>query len=141
MRNVSRIDIVMENCEVLGLPAASVGAMSVRGIERTIGRIAVNAITEMVRCGEFSIELLPNANVTERYLDGWGARSDGDLPFKRLQAHNDICAIDVIYYDGTNEYIYVPWGGDDDYTNEYQRSEMTQDGRLRITIEETEVSA
>lgn len=140
MRKVSRIDLVLENCEAIGVPAESIGGLIIRGIERSIVRIAVNAIKETVRCSGFYVELLPAMNVTTAYLGGWGARSAGDLPFARLRRHIDICAIDVIYDDGANEYIYVPWGGDSDYTNEYQRSEMTQDGRLRITIEETGVS-
>jgi hypothetical protein len=138
MRSVSRIDIVLENCEVIGVPAENVGEMRISGISRTISRIAVNSINETTRCKEFFIELLPSANETAAFQLTF---DDGFLPFERLTLHHDICAIDVIYDDGTNEYIYVPWGGLSDYVNEAIQTTLTQNGRLRITIEETEVSA
>lgn len=138
MRNVSRIDIVLENCEVIGVLAENIGGLQVSGIYHTISRIASNSIRKITRCGSFSIKLLPTANVLTTYLTEWSAQDGGDLPFKRLQEHRDICAIDVIYDDGTNEHIFVPWGGYCEYTNAYQHDEITQDGSLRITIEETE---
>lgn len=138
MRSVSRIDIVLENCEVICVPAESIGRFYVSGIYRTISMVAVNSINEATRCKEFFIELLPTANDPAVFRLAFG---EGALPFDRLTRHHDVCAIDVIYDDGTNEYIFVPWGGLSDYVNEAMQTTLTQNGRLHITIEETEVSA
>lgn len=134
MRRVSRIDLVLENCEVICVPEEKIRRFHVTGISRTVERIAVNSIRENTRCEELFVELLPGANVATAFQTALG----DVLPFDRLVRHRDICAIDVIYEDGTNEYIYVPWGGDSDYTNESQRSELTEEGRLQITVGETE---
>lgn len=140
MRRVERIDIVLENCEVIEIKAEDTGTIYVGEIYRTIWRVASNSISEIVRSKSVIIELLDRANCSESYANTWSGNEE--LPFDRLTKHRDICALDIVYTDGTNDYIYVPWGGDDDYENSYQESAVTSEGSLRIRIEEkSEVTA
>lgn len=134
MRRVERIDIVLENCEVIKIRAEDSGSCYVGEIDRTIRRVASNSISEVARSKSVIIELLDRANCSESYATTWDGNEE--LPFDRLTKHRDICALDIVYTDGTNDYIYVPWGGDDDYENSYQESVVTSEGSLRIRIEE-----
>ena len=57
---------------------------------------------------------------------------------ERICKHSDICNLDLVYEDGTNEYIRVPWG-DKEYSNEYQTNEIQELRKnkvLRISIVE-----
>ena len=46
--------------------------------------------------------------------------SDEKVTFKeRIQKGKDITHVDIMYEDGSNQYIQLPWGSISEYTNDY----------------------
>lgn len=117
MNNIKYIDIVTENLEVIRINRNEIGVFHIHNIQRCISRLASNYITDYLSAEEVLIQISPNANTELSFISNI---EDNQLPFDRIIKHSDITHIDVIYEDGKNEYISVPWGGESDYENPYQ---------------------
>ena len=123
---VKQIDIVLENCEVFKVPIEHID-ISATGIKRNIStwnsdgtvldELSADKVILIINSGAFNI----TSNFDESLLD-------------RITKHQDISHIDIIYDDGTNDYVAVPWG-DEEYVNTKQSSTVDED-RLIIRIEE-----
>ena len=130
MRQVEKIMLVFENCETAELSAgdmykSDVYSLHIENVSKNIRTVGVNAVYEVIACNHVSFILNPNANQNMQW-------SEIDL-FECLSKYRDITHIDVMYDDGTDDYIEVPWG-DDDYDNEYQSASFLDDGRLKVEI-------
>ncbi|SDW24612.1 MULTISPECIES: hypothetical protein [Paenibacillus] len=135
MKDVVFIELVLENCESIEIVAEHMREVRISDITRSIRRIACNSVSETVVCEHFFATIEPQANVGTAYTFWSG---DTASPFGRLTEHSDITALSIRYRDGSSEYIYVPWGGDYDYINDYQRVVLNDDGSLTITIDAKE---
>ena len=130
MRQVEKIMLVFENCETAELSAgdmykSDVYSLHIKDVSKQIRTYALNSVCEVITCSYVSFILNPNANQNMQW-------SEIDL-FECLSKYRDITHIDVMYDDGTDDYIEVPWG-DDDYDNEYQSASFLEDGRLKVEI-------
>ena len=57
-------------------------------------------------------------------------------PLERIMQCNDIVSIDVYFKDKKQpKEIYMPWDGDDNQDNEYQKTYMNQFGDLYIVVD------
>ena len=134
---VESINIILENCEVIGINRQYVGAFYITDIKRTISRLAMNSISDTINSDEIFIQVSSKANDVSAYLTTWGDNTT--KPFDRIRQHNDITAIEIVWENKTNEYIYVDWGGNSDYTNSNQTSAINETtGDLYIAVSENE---
>lgn len=135
MKEVKSIELVLENCEMIEIKREHIGSFNLSNIRRSISRIAANSICDSLSAEDAFIQISSKANTINSYSFTWD--DNKILPFDRLTQHKDITAIEIHYEDGSNEYIYVNWGGKSDYTNLYQTSKINQHtGDLYIAISE-----
>jgi hypothetical protein len=128
MKDIKEIEIVFENCEAFTVPYKYVHTLIVDGFKNHIliqsnnGRCFDYHSSDYVYLQiEDSPEIVPDVNFTN--------------PFKkRILQYNDITQITLVYIDDEKFNFCVPWGGDDDYTNEAQIVEVLENGRIAITI-------
>ena len=111
-RKIQRLDLVFENCDVYSLNAEMIVICIIDKIYNNIGincfQYENGEVFDSIHCEEFCIV------INQKGLQVKG-RLDEDILEKRLE-FKDITHIDIIYNDGTNEYITMPW---DDIKSEY----------------------
>lgn len=137
MKEVKSVELILENCEVIEIKREYIGIFHVSDIKKSISRDAINSISDYVTAEEVFIQISSKANNSSSYV---GDLHDGEItPFDRLIRYADITALNIKYQDGSKEYIFVKWGGDSDYTNEYQSVAINEKtGDLYIAISEKE---
>lgn len=138
MKKLKHIDIVLENCEVIQVPASCIYYLGLINVTN-------NKSMHMNRHNKDDIEDYLFAKEVYLYIyDSPGIKNTTDYfmenenCIERICKHSDICNLDLIYEDDTNEYIRVPWG-DEEYKNEYQTNEIQEirnNKVLRISIVE-----
>jgi hypothetical protein len=140
---IRKLELVLENCEVVTIDGKYVGDFYVGDIKREIRRMACNHIDKMDICHAFSIEIHTDAN--KKYAP-FGDRKSETLVFDRLIKYDDITAITIHLYDQYDdnakndtskdiiEHYYMHWDGDDDYNNASQHSKIAKTGWFYMTI-------
>ena len=125
-RYIKGIELGFANVEGSGLLTVGdiydddVYSIGIFDVSRDIVTLACNAAGEIIKAKSVTVILNPKA---------------GRI-FDRIKLCSDIVTVEVSYDDGAKETIYVPWGGDSDYENDWQKAELLEDGRLEITIKE-----
>lgn len=122
-----RIDIVLENCEVFEVPIECINIRAT-GIKRNISTWnddgTVLTVLDELSADKVMIIISSGAfDITSNF--------DNTL-LSRISKCGDITHIDIIYDNGTNDYIAVPWGNEE-YVNTKQSSTV-EGGRLIIKI-------
>jgi hypothetical protein len=137
MKEIKFIELVLENCEIIKIDKQHIGIFRIENIKRSISRVAMNSISDHKSAEEVFIQISSKANNYNSYVTTWSGNET--LPFTRLIKYKDITAISIHYEDDDEEYIYVPWGGESDYKNEYQSCKINEHtGDLYIIISEKE---
>lgn len=130
MKEVSTIELILENCEVISLTPEDIGAFRLVGITEDIARIACNFIGNMKRCSDFFIELLPRAD--RLMQNGF----DDDISvFERIEKYSDITFVDICYTDGSCDSVWLAWG-DDEQCNDWQHSYRSKNGVLYVYVKQ-----
>lgn len=139
MKEIMSIELVLENCEVIKIEREYIGSLFIENITRSISRRAINSIRDSMSAEEVFIQISSEANKAKSYSTTW---SDNEVsPFERLVRCSDITAVSINYQDGSDEYIYVKWGGESDYSNVNQTSAVNErTGDLYIAISEKETA-
>ncbi|MCM3387212.1 hypothetical protein M3649_03585 [Ureibacillus chungkukjangi] len=133
-KEIKQIDIVLENCEVIVIPRNEIGEFSLSGVEKVYSRIASNSISDYLFAKSFYIEIHKDANTLDNVDENF--REFGELPFDRLTKHHDITHVDLIFEDGSNEYICVDWSGESEYINDSQTTyHSAENGSLFIVVD------
>lgn len=134
MRLIKEVEIVFENCEVAILPIEVIGSFHIMGIHDEIHRIACNAIGIQTIAYEVAFELFQEADTINKCEDNSLSVSK---PIERIQKNNDIVALNIIYDDGNEQYIYVDYSDNDKYAgeeNKNQKTHISSDGVLYVVI-------
>lgn len=134
-RKIIGISFGFENVE--GTEMLTVGDMDkddinildISKVKRELLTIACNMAKEMFVAKSVEIILNPKANRKDT-----GLFDEDQRIFERITQCPDIVSIGVYYENGETEFIYVPWGGDSDFVNAWQKTEFVEDGKLRIVI-------
>lgn len=134
-REIERVDIVFENCEVYEVPADCIYRMTVDNIKfQTV--LHFNGLSEFTKPGETSnftsceyASIIINKkgmNLKSSWNEMYGDDEDDSL--KERVKHNDITHFDLIYKDGTHLYVSVPWeDGNSEFDNKYQHNDIRDD--------------
>lgn len=131
MKNIKAIEFVFENCECLTVDSKYIGDILIEGFETNVRRLGVNAIREYTSCERIDLIIYKDANTTsESYGDKYKV-------FDRILSWNDITSICLKYEDDTEQEIYVPWEGENNYyynANNKAQSSFVSDEHLYLTI-------
>ena len=127
MKKIKAIEFVFENLECLTVDSKYIGDFSMEGFETKIMGAGVCTIREYTTCEKFDLVIYKDANITvESYGDKYKV-------FDRILSWNDITSICLKYEDDIEREIYVPWEGENDYSNKAQSS-FISDEHLYLTI-------
>lgn len=141
-KRIKTIDIVFENCEVYSLTPKMIDMCVVNDIRRNIGvnvfQYEDGEVYESLSCKEMLLSINHKGLTT---IGGW---DDKTLLEDRIE-NKDITHLDIIYEDGSNDYISVPWMDKDrnEYINAlqnnlYYQHKFGNDGEsLAIIINDT----
>lgn len=137
-REIESIELVLENLESVKIKREHIGFFEMRGITKSISRLASNSISEILTVNEVFLQICSKANNYSSYVHDW--HDEKIKPFERLMRYKDIVAVEVNFKDGSSECIYVNWESDlDDYTNKNQSVAINKKtGDLYIVISEKE---
>lgn len=131
---INKLEFVLENCEVVVIDGEYIGSLNIGNIERSIRRVACNAISDMQICRHFSISINRNAEDDEKsgskLFNQFGKKS----PLHRLIQYCDITSIYVHFADNRVEQFYVKWDGDE-CENYNQKSYINKFGDLFVVID------
>ena len=127
MKKIKAIEFVFENLECLTVDSKYIGDFSMEGFETKIMGAGVCTIREYTTCEKFDLVIYKDANITvESYGDKYKV-------FDRILNWNDITCICLKYEDDIEREIYVPWEGENNYSNKAQSS-FISDEHLYLTI-------
>ena len=126
--NISKIELVLENCEVVSVDAKYIGKIIARDIFPSIENDGYDDIKPRFYCYTFGIEI-------HKDLNKYGViQSYEYLPsvFDRLTCIYDIAQVVVYYKDGIKETYFTDFEGEEE--NENQESYISAAGHLYIII-------
>lgn len=124
-RKIKQIDIVFENCEVCTLTPAMIEMCLINGINNDIGincfQYTDGEVYDRKNCDSLMLSI--NQKGLSQH-PGFGDYIDDKHVLEERIKYNDITNIDVIYEDGSNDYIGVPWKNKNgnEYINELQNN-------------------
>ena len=134
---ISKVELVLENCESVAIDGKYIGDLRIEDIKRSISRIACNAIFDMSSCDHFSMSINRKAeddkNASDGLFDAFGDEVNHCSPFTRINKWQDITSVYIHFTDSRVEQFYVKWS-DDEYNNHYQKSHINKFGDLFIVI-------
>jgi hypothetical protein len=140
---IRKLELVLENCEVVTIDGKYIGQFFAGEIKKSISRMGCNHIGIMDICYEFGVEIHKDAN--KKYAP-FGDEKWETLAFDRLTQYNDITSVTIHLYDQYNEetrddtskdtveHYYVHWEGDSDYENDVQHSKIANTGWFYMVI-------
>ena len=113
-KNLKYVDLVLEPVESYRIKADDVVRLDISNIYRDLNYYNIHhRMSEYVRCDEASIDIkmaaLQKIETTQYDDDGNVLTLD-----RRLNWWKDLVALDLIYDDDSDDYIYVPWGENDE---------------------------
>ena len=141
-KKLKKIDIVLENCEIIRIPIEQVSHFYANNITNDIWFNEDNDTLDTIfRTDEFNIILRQEANVELKQDYKNGIFEDCKI-FDRLTRYRDITHIDFIFTDDTNLYLEVPYEEENPAVlgspNLFQSSRMNGNGELEIIISNKE---
>lgn len=134
--NIKYIDLVLENCDSVRLEPKDVSRFHIEGITEGIAYYGtykgVSHLSRTRHCTYFGM-LIDNPKEIPQVGFSY---PDNANAYEMIIAHSDITAIDIIYEDGKNEYIYVDFNEYNDNYNINQKNEY-YNNMLEVTITES----
>ncbi|HCT0315769.1 TPA: hypothetical protein LQO10_002427, partial [Staphylococcus pseudintermedius] len=104
---IKYIDLVLENCDVVRLEPKEVIRFDIEGITKEINYYGtykgISDISRTRHCTYFGILIDKPTEIPQVSF----AYPDNTNAYEMITTYSNITAIDIIYEDGTNEYIYV----------------------------------
>lgn len=92
MQFIEKIEINLENCEIITFSAAEIGTFEINGTHFEYKRSGASAIIKTLCSDEFLIEIFSQANRKENFCFSCGTDI---LPFDRLSGVSDIASCGV----------------------------------------------
>lgn len=123
-KQLKSLDIIFENCESINVPAESIEWFWINGFKHTLHFQSPNDVFDHYSADYVTLYLknldkIPTSTIL-------GTELGTDIK-SRIKAYKDVTQITLYYDDETDFNFCVPWGGDSDYTNEYQYVKIGKD--------------
>ena len=132
MTKVKEIVLVLENCEYIKIPTKHLGNIIIEDVDMSVRRTAINAIDKIQTANSIYLEIIKPEII--KTLGMFNEDDEESLSCsQRLMQHEDITSIEVAYDDSKEEY-FVDWDWDSEYINNYQDTQMANNGNLHILI-------
>lgn len=133
---LKNVEIVLENCEVITIPAEDFEYLSIKDVKESCyihsSNFSVNRISEYIY-----MAIKESANILANY-PSMTTKEQTQLPFDRLLNFADITQIHFKFEDENKSYfVYTEWHDEDEYSNRFQKSRLL-DGELIISIKSEE---
>uniref|UniRef100_A0AAU8GTG7 Uncharacterized protein n=1 Tax=Mammaliicoccus phage MSShimriz1 TaxID=3230127 RepID=A0AAU8GTG7_9VIRU len=137
---IEYIDLVLENCDVVRLEPNQVNNFYIEEVTETMSFYGessdgVQHKSNSKRCKYFSIEILNSREILQTSFSDMAFDLDRSSVYEMITNYSDITAVDLIYKDGTNDYIYVDFNEFNDNYNINQK-EVEYGSILRVTVTE-----
>ncbi|EMV3069583.1 hypothetical protein AACG64_000263 [Staphylococcus pseudintermedius] len=133
---IKYIDLVLENYDVVRLEPKEVIRFDIEGITKEINYYGtykgILDISRTRHCTYFGILIDKPTEIPQVSF----AYPDNTNAYEMITTYSNITAIDIIYEDGTNEYIYVDFNEYNDNYNINQKNEY-YNNMLEVTITES----
>lgn len=105
MKKIKSIDLVFENCESAVVPIDAIYFFAISDVRKQYSICNVDEIHEY-NYGKYFGMVFHDLKSLE--YDAWSSGEKRSL-YKRITDHMDITSVDIMYEDGTHDYIGVPW--------------------------------
>jgi hypothetical protein len=130
-KEVKQIDVVFENCEVVTFPKEYIGQFYLGELKEVISRRACNQIDKHLLADKLILEVRDRAALNTKTYSG--------NAFDRVKAYDDITHIDIIYEDGSNDYIGLDYDEGESEgilgaNNINQKSRINKFGDLELLV-------
>lgn len=140
---ITAVELVFENVESYAVPMRFIKNFNLGGLKRSLD---VNNYDKQAKAKP-NYDLFADSlsmSVDPQGLDAIMVGQDGDqyaisgnsveMLLQRIVKFNDIAAVDVLYADGSHQYVNVYWGNFGDSMNTAMRCRKDFDGNLAISI-------
>lgn len=104
-KKLKYIVLGLENCQTMKFYSEDIERINIDNIKTSIS-INRGDATEYLTTNKFNIVLKPEANTYDSQVVTY---FNNELPFDRIMKFNDICTIDLFYYDGSSAQYKVEW--------------------------------
>jgi hypothetical protein len=131
---IEKIELVLENCEVITVEGKHIGDFNCEDIKYSIDRRGCNYIGKMQTCENFSMSIHRDCALNKKSEWSFGYIDEERNPLERIFKGNDITGIWIYFKDRKEPKVIYPKWGDGEYDNEYQESYINQFGDLFIVI-------
>ena len=131
MSKISKIELILENLEVIIIDSEDIGGIDIVDIKTRIQRIACNSINKYKYSDTVAIEIHKSANKLFNYFKIEGAE---EYIFDRLTHNSDICTIEV-HYENEDKIDLISVDYDEQRGNNInQKSYIDERGNLCLVI-------
>lgn len=139
---ITAVELVFENVESYAVPMKFIESFNLGGLHRSLearnlSNAAQVAPDYSLGADSLSLSLDPYALDTmkaDRYAVVGDPESLDRTLLQRILQFNDIAAVDILYADGSHQYVNLYWGRFGDSTNTAMRCSKDFDGNLAISI-------
>ena len=131
MSKVSKIELILENLEVIIIDGEDIGGIDIDDIKTRIQRIACNSINKYNYSDNIAIEIYKGGN---KLFNSLGLQGTEEYAFDRLTQWNDIATIEV-HYEEEDKMDLISVDYDEEYgNNKNQKSFIDSKGNLCLVI-------
>lgn len=127
MKKYKKIDVVFENCDTVSIEAKDIRYFSVGGITKRLCSFNGNGeFSKLQNCKNLFMSIdnkaLSNKTFFEIAYEAQETDNKTSSFMSHLKHYHNITHIDIIFKDGSNEYIAVPWSEEDAFgeKNKYE---------------------
>lgn len=130
MKAIERVELGLENLQVISFPYTYVKFLAIDKIKRNIYKFELDDTYDSLTAKIFAIRLVSEANSNEFHDINF--KNSPMTPFERLHHCDDICYVELYYGDKTSEKFNIHWQGLDLEKNKAQSSYINEKGELSI---------
>ena len=137
MSKISKIELILENLEVIVIDSEDIGGIDIGNIKTRIQSMGSNSINKYLYSDDIAIEIYKSGN---KLFNSLGIEGAEEYVFNRLTCNPDIASIEIHYEneDDKSELILVDY--DEEHgNNKNQKSFIDKQGNLCLVISEYKI--
>lgn len=130
MRELSHVELTLENCEFVKVPVSKISYMALEGITRNLTKhYYSNNVLEAEYCSHFNIEIK-----NPKEIKAYNGMGETVTVYEMLTEYPDITVVTLVYEDGSEEDYRVEFS--EGSYNDYQHTNYDEEkGELNIIVD------
>nr|DAG96665.1 MAG TPA: hypothetical protein [Herelleviridae sp.] len=121
MRELSHVELILENCEFVRIPVNKISYMSLEGITRKLTKhYYSNSVLEAEYCSHFNIEIK-----NPKEIKAYNGLAEKVTVYHMLTEYPDITVVTLVYEDGSEEDYRVEFS--EGSYNDYQYTKYDEE--------------